>query len=256
MKQAKPAGVKKRGASTRAPAAPASAAAAAKEPRGARRRRETRSRLLGAALKLMSARGVDGVAVNEITEEADVGFGSFYNHFPSKEAIHAALIEHVFGAYADALDRALSGVTDPAEILAASIRHTLYRARQDHTWARLLLREGLSVRMLTQGLGARLLRDIRRGIDAGRFSVDDPLMAFVMLGGSTLAAITVEADYGEDGAAGLTPELRRTLGLTGTDLPERAATAMLRVLGVAPAEARRVARRQLARLEVPTFETP
>ncbi|MGB1581288.1 MAG: TetR/AcrR family transcriptional regulator, partial [Nevskiales bacterium] len=63
----------------------------AKEPRGARRKRQTRDKLMKAALQLMAERGKDGVAINEITEAADVGFGSFYNHFESKEAIHAAL---------------------------------------------------------------------------------------------------------------------------------------------------------------------
>ena len=57
-----------------------------KEPRGARRKRETRARLLEAALRLSAERGMEGVAINEITEAADVGFGSFYNHFESKEA--------------------------------------------------------------------------------------------------------------------------------------------------------------------------
>src|SRR5262245_42665756 len=59
-----------------------------REPRGARRKRETREKLLRAAFRLIAERGVDGVAINEITEAADVGFGSFYNHFESKDAIH------------------------------------------------------------------------------------------------------------------------------------------------------------------------
>ena len=60
------------------PQAPAAAAdtADAREPRGARRKRETRARLLDAALKLMAEKGMEGVAINEITEAADVGFGS------------------------------------------------------------------------------------------------------------------------------------------------------------------------------------
>jgi AcrR family transcriptional regulator len=76
-----------------------------KAPRGARRKRDTRVRLLGAALHLMAHRGVGGVTINEITEQADVGFGSFYNHFESKDAIHATLIEEVIGHYAVALDK-------------------------------------------------------------------------------------------------------------------------------------------------------
>ena len=68
---------------------PAVAVAEEREPRGARRKRETRARLLDAALRLMAQKGMEGVAINEITEAADVGFGSFYNHFESKEAIYA-----------------------------------------------------------------------------------------------------------------------------------------------------------------------
>jgi AcrR family transcriptional regulator len=71
------------------------APAVEREPRGARRKRETRERLFRAAFRLLAERGVDGVAINEITEAADVGFGSFYNRFTSKEALHEALFEEV-----------------------------------------------------------------------------------------------------------------------------------------------------------------
>jgi AcrR family transcriptional regulator len=220
-----------------------------REARGARRRRETRTRLLSAALRLMADRGMDAVAVNEITEQADVGFGSFYNHFESKEAIYSALIEQFFEEFGDALDDALAGVTDPAEVIAASVRHTLQRARQDGTWARFLLREGLSGRVLTGGLGARLLRDIHKGIGAGRFKADDALMTFLMLSGSALAALAVDVQYRDEGVATLPAQLRRTLKLPCADLPERAATSMLRILGIPDAEARRIARRRLAPLK-------
>ncbi len=48
---------------------------------------------------------MDSVAINDITEAADVGFGSFYNHFGSKEGIFTALVEWVFEEFADTLDR-------------------------------------------------------------------------------------------------------------------------------------------------------
>lgn len=235
----------------RAAAPAAGTEAVVREARGARRRRETRARLLDAALKLMADRGMDGVAINEITEAADVGFGSFYNHFDSKEAIHRALTDLVFEEFANALDRALAGVTDPAEIIAASVRHTLYRGRRDRTWALFLLRESLSSRMLTRGLGARLLRDIEQGIGTGRFKVEDALMAFMGLAGSVLAALSIEVQYGEAADSPLPPELRRAVSLPSAEFPERAATTMLRFLGMPMAEARRVARKPLAELETP-----
>ena len=224
------------------------AEAPAREARGSRRRRETRGKLLRAAFELMAERGMDGVAVNEITEAADVGFGSFYNHFESKDAIHAALVEQVFEGYADALDRALADLGDPAEVMAASVRHTLRRARVDRTWARFLIREALSERMLQRGLGLRLLRDIRLGQSSGRFSGDDELVALLAIAGTTLTAISVEVQHGESPAA-LSPELRRRLGLPSPEMPERVAAAVLTFLGVPAAEARRIARRPLPPIE-------
>ena len=143
--------------------------AADREPRGARRKRETRQRLLSAALRLMAKKGMEGVAINEITEAADVGFGSFYNHFESKEAIYAAVMGWVFEDFADALDRLVQDLTDPAEVVSVCVRHTLLRAQSDPVWGQFLIREGYSVRSLERGLGQRLLRDIRKGLESGRF---------------------------------------------------------------------------------------
>ena len=68
----------------------------------------------------------------------------------------------------------------------------------------------------TRGLGARLLRDIQKGIGAGRFKTDDALMAFLVLSGTVLAALSVDAQYGKGGEAALRAELRRTLKLSRT----------------------------------------
>src|SRR4030095_6692086 len=59
--------------------------------RVARRRLETRARLVRAARELMARKGVGATSIQEITEAADVGFGSFYNHFDSKETIPPAV---------------------------------------------------------------------------------------------------------------------------------------------------------------------
>ena len=92
-------------------------------------------------------------------------FGSFYNHFESKEAIYSALTEQFFEEFADALDRALAGVTDPAEVLAASMRHTLYRARHDATWARFPAARGAFRERADARTRRAAMRDIQKGIE-------------------------------------------------------------------------------------------
>jgi AcrR family transcriptional regulator len=216
-----------------------------REPRGARRRRETRSRLLEAALEQMAEKGVEGVAINEITEAADVGFGSFYNHFESKEAIYIAVVDWVFEEFADALDRVTSNITDPAEGISVSVRHTLLRARREPVWGRFLIREGFSARVLHRGLGLRLLRDIQRGIAAKRFSVSDPLISFLALGGTVLGSMATELLF----RSPLQAAHLKNLGFSAENIPERAATVLLQALKLGRAEADRIANRPLPTVE-------
>jgi AcrR family transcriptional regulator len=58
-----------------------------------RRSNETRERIFQAALRLFSERGFHNVTVEQITEAADVGKGTFFNYFPSKEHLFMAFGE-------------------------------------------------------------------------------------------------------------------------------------------------------------------
>jgi AcrR family transcriptional regulator len=63
-----------------------------------RRRQETEQRIFLAALKLFEQQGFMNTTVEQITEAADVGKGTFFNYFPSKEhvllAVFAMVTEH------------------------------------------------------------------------------------------------------------------------------------------------------------------
>lgn len=219
---------------------------AGKEPRGARRKRETREKLLESAFRLMAERGMAAVAINEITEAADVGFGSFYNHFESKEAIYAAVMDAVFEEFADALDHLVKDVEDPAEVIAICVRHTLLRARREPLWGRFLVREGYSARMLSRGLGARLMRDIQKGVASKRFKLADPIMTVITVGAGVLGAIAAELELASESAAAL-----KQLGLDPQQVPERAAAILLHNLGLPFSEAQRIAQRPLPVVDRP-----
>jgi AcrR family transcriptional regulator len=222
------------------------AAAAAREPRGERRKRETRSRLLEAALRLMAEKGMEGVAINEITQAADVGFGSFYNHFESKEAIYAALLDWGFEEFGATLSHLVRDLADPAEIISVCIRHTLLRAGREPSWGYFLVREGFSAKGLDRGLGLRMLRDIETGVETKRFPVDDILMMCTAAGGTVLTAISVVLQFSSSPEALPTGLQRRGFSVEG--LPERAAATVLRTLGLDQAEAEAIAHRKLPAL--------
>lgn len=202
-----------------------------------RRRMETRAKLLRAALEVMAHKGVEDTTIQDITETADVGFGSFYNHFESKEAIVDAVMAETMETWSDALDGIADQRTDPAEVLAASIRYTVRKAAKDKTWGWFVFRTGLWMLQSPYGLGGRLARRIQNGIRAGRFGTDDPQMEVIASGGAVLATIS----------AVLHGEVRR-------DAPERIAALCLTLLGLPPAEAAEIARRELPKIDAPTGE--
>jgi AcrR family transcriptional regulator len=55
--------------------------------RRSRRRAEIREKLFQAALSLIMRRGLQQTTVSDITEAADVGKGTFFNYFPTKEHV-------------------------------------------------------------------------------------------------------------------------------------------------------------------------
>lgn len=58
-----------------------------------RRSADIRERLFRAALKLFSEKGIEDTTVEDITNAADVGKGTFFNYFPSKDHILIAFSE-------------------------------------------------------------------------------------------------------------------------------------------------------------------
>jgi AcrR family transcriptional regulator len=65
-----------------------------------RRRSETQQRIVAAALQLFSTHGYVETTVEQITEAADVGKGTFFNYFPTKDALLMAIFESVSEQFA------------------------------------------------------------------------------------------------------------------------------------------------------------
>jgi AcrR family transcriptional regulator len=58
-----------------------------------RKKFETEQKLIKAAIGLVSEKGLFDVTVEQITERADVGKGTFFNYFPSKEHLLASIFD-------------------------------------------------------------------------------------------------------------------------------------------------------------------
>ncbi|WP_434444372.1 TetR/AcrR family transcriptional regulator [Lentzea sp. E54] len=182
-----------------------------------RRKARTRKALVDAARAFL-AEGCREVSIQEITDAADVGFGSFYNHFTSKEELFATALVDVLEEHGRLVDQATSEIDDPAEVFAASVRLTVRMADTHVGLARILAGTGVSYLDSEQGLAPRALRDIQHAMDAGRFRVSNPYVALASAGGALLALLhlrlahpdQVPADAGDE----LAEQLLRTFGMS------------------------------------------
>ena len=101
--------------------------APARELHGRRERRtvETRERLFRAALDLFARKGFNETTVGDITEAADVGKGTFFNYFPSKDHILLAFGEMQLAKLQAAVEEARrTGETMPQFLRSLGVRMT------------------------------------------------------------------------------------------------------------------------------------
>src|ERR1700745_3420410 len=92
-----------------------------------RRSADIRERLFQAALQLFAGKGFAETTVEDITNAADVGKGTFFNHFPSKD--------HILIAFSD--------------MQIAKLQDAVNEARQTHESMTTFLR-GMSLKMIAE----------------------------------------------------------------------------------------------------------
>ena len=188
-----------------------------------RRKMRTRAALIRAAQTFIAS-GKLTAPVLEITQAADVGMGSFYNHFDSKDQLFAAAINEVLDAHGALLDKLTEENEDPAETFARSFRLTgrLFRRRPE--MSRVMLNSGLALIASDRGLAPRALRDIDQATRAGRFSVDDPALALAVAGGALMGLGQLLHDQPErdDAAAAdrVTEDVLIMFGVPGDEAAE------------------------------------
>lgn len=188
-----------------------------------RRKERTRSALLGAARQFL-ADGRTSVSIQQITDAADVGFGSFYNHFESKDALFEAAVDSTLHAYAVLRDELVAGYDDPAEVFSVSFRMTGRLQRQVPEIFRVLLHDGMRVLTRDEGLAPRAQDDIAAAAGAGRFDVPDPQLALMAAGGALLGLLQLleenpDFDAGERSDA-MTMQVLRMFGMSAAEAEE------------------------------------
>lgn len=185
-----------------------------------RRKQRTRSALIQAAQGLIAA-GKVNVPILEITQAADVGMGTFYNHFSTKEELFEAAVLDVIDRHGDILDEMTAQMDDPAETFASAFRMTGRFFRRRPQESAILLANWQAALASDRGLAPRALRDITAAAEAGRFTIDDPRRALAVAGGLLMglgALLAGDPDCdGERTTDAMAEDVLRLFGMTARD---------------------------------------
>jgi AcrR family transcriptional regulator len=143
------------------------------EGRVARRQRRNRDALIAAACGIMTEKGVEAATMLEIAEAADVGAGTVYNYFKSKDDLAIAVLETLMHELGLRIEEVTDTFDDPAQVYAYGIRTVLDTATNDVRWAQMLNRSEVIADALFRMMGPFAIRDLRLASQAGRFEVSN-----------------------------------------------------------------------------------
>jgi AcrR family transcriptional regulator len=205
----------------------------AKEARHLGKSDRTRALLMDAATRLFASQGFEGTSVSDIARQAEVANGTFYSHFPDRDAIAAAVAYGIAQRIIRLLDEAMVEVEDAVDRVSFGCRHFIELASRNPDWGGALFHAAWAFPDLRTELLDYPKADLERGVSQGVFgvTVDEPLL-------SVFAGMVM---------SGLFTRIRDP---RARDIGQTTAEMQLRMLGVPIDRAREAAWRPLEPLQI------
>jgi AcrR family transcriptional regulator len=124
-----------------------------------RRAAETRLRLFRCALHLFAERGFSNVTVEDITEAADVGKGTFFNYFETKDHVLGVMAEVQLGKVREAA--ALAG--EGTQTIHSVLHQLVQRLAEEPGRSPSLARAFISSFLASENVRALIKRNMQEG---------------------------------------------------------------------------------------------
>ncbi len=124
-----------------------------------RNRSKTRERLFRAALALFAERGFTATTVEDITEAADHGKGTFFNYFPSKEHV----LEELGALQLSKIQAALDSARRDTEPMQGVLHRLIHALAEEPGRSPALVRSLLMANLSSEPVRLRMQENLQRG---------------------------------------------------------------------------------------------
>ncbi|MCV6979367.1 helix-turn-helix transcriptional regulator [Mycolicibacterium pulveris] len=205
---------------------------------GRRERRKARARekLLTAGRQLIAESGVSGLRIGDVTDRADLGFGTFYTYFESKEALVEAVVADTLAGLASSIGATAVAAPDAARAAAEAYRRFLRFATAEPELARVVVELDRADAAFEEAVRPWARETLEHGCASGQFKIEDVELALVSISAAALAAIRA---------------ILSGLITPGPTTESRGAEMMLRGFGVDATAAREIAWDELPDIDAP-----
>lgn len=153
---------------------------------------ERKKELIETAESLFGKKGYENTAVSDIVKMINVGQGTFYHYFKSKEDILKAVAEKIVAPIAEDIRNIAKGNEDSATKVNSILNSILKAGSSETGFMKLMHQKGnyLLHDKLEEALEARISPSIAevlsKGMEEGVFNMDYPKESFILLLSSTL----------------------------------------------------------------------
>jgi AcrR family transcriptional regulator len=197
-----------------------------------RKKERTRQEIYRAAMALFLTRGFDAVTVEDICETADVAKGTFFLHFPTKDALLLEYGKEATRELEELLHAHRGGATAALQKILTSLAQ---RATRHAAIVQLLARELLSrptaladVTEQTRDLGQLFVKIVQQAQTAGELRKDiDPRLAAAIITSAYFAIVGEWARRG--GKFDLASAIQQSLDVVVNGLAEKQGDSVHRV---------------------------
>ncbi|MBO6666477.1 TetR/AcrR family transcriptional regulator [Parvibaculum sp.] len=191
---------------------------------GGSKRERTRSALLDATVSVVAAKGMEAAKILDITEAAGLANGTFYNYFDDKESILREAAYGIALAVGRQLDEEMSGIGDAGRRVVTATTRFIEIVVREPDWAHVLLGSAEVMPEMRKDIYRYLRSDIELGVEQGKFDVE--VTGFLLDQVASLIGVSIRTQISTGPNAALT---RQTC------------ESILRLLGMSPAKARKLA---------------
>ena len=165
-----------------------------------RRQLRNKRALLSAARQLIHEKGVDTATMQEITEIADVGVGTMYNYFKSKEDLIRQIVQDDMDHLVEWTLKSIEPSFDPVRQAGYNYWYFLQKLSRDPVWKHLLTRPGFFLEQIYEALESIVpLKTILRNLNTHDVDIELSDSEFKLARWQSLGALTALATAVQNG---------------------------------------------------------